>query len=132
MERHLGGWGQDCVCEYVQGGGVALVTGSTLPGCNCTIDDFRDMNAKVYTARAKWRAIGRELGVPEHDLHNIGIMYRDTARCLEEVLTRWLRAHSLEPAWRSLLAALRHLTVEEECAEGLAVGVAAEFGECRA
>ncbi len=75
-----------------------------------TIADMREVKSAVYDARAKWRAIGLELGISKDDLDCIE--KSDIDRCLEEMLALWLRRPRMNPSWESLVGALKSATVD--------------------
>ncbi len=76
--------------------------------------NLRDVLRAVYSARAKWRFIGLELGLSPDDLDNIKKESQDNEERIEKVLTKWLRQPSLNPSWESLAECLRSEVVGRE------------------
>ena len=73
----------------------------------------------LWDARAKWRGIGRCIGVDEGTLD--AIKGKDDGENLSDVLSRWLRGvhnpkekNSKPRTWRTLIEALRNRIVNEE------------------
>lgn len=68
--------------------------------------------------RAQWRAIGRKLGVPEHDLEAIKEDFPSCCRrCMIEMLATWCQRANCN--WSALITALRNLD-EGELADKIA------------
>ena len=73
----------------------------------------------LWDARAKWRGIGRCIGVDEGTLD--AIKGKDDGENLSDVLSRWLRGvhnpkekNSKPRTWHTLIEALRNRIVNEE------------------
>ena len=73
----------------------------------------------LWDARAKWRDIGRRIGVDEGTLDTIRA--KDDGENLSDVLRHWLRGvynpkekNSKPRAWHTLIEALRNRVVNEE------------------
>ncbi len=91
-------------------------------GAYLSVNDLRMVYKALYRVRMKWRAIGRELDLDLYVLSNIEDQYaiKGNDRCLEEMLSAWLKRLTPRPTWQSLVAALQDETVGEE-------GVAADL-----
>ena len=82
------------------------------------IADLKDVISALWDARAKWRDIGRCIGVDEGTLDTIKGKDDD---CLNGVLSHWLRGvynpkqkNSKPRTWHTLIEALRSRVVNEE------------------
>ena len=82
------------------------------------IDDLADVNRALWKARAKWKNIGRCIGVDEGTLDTIKGKDGD---CFGEMLKNWLRGvykpgekNSKPRTWHTLIEALRDEVVNEE------------------
>ncbi len=86
-----------------------------LTGQILTVKDLQKVYKAVYPARARWRPLGLELGLQLEDLDDIEDLYsrKGNGRCLEEVLSKWLKGH-LSPTWEDVADALKCETVDEE------------------
>ena len=78
-----------------------------------------DAKSALWDARAKWRDIGRWIGVDEGTLDTI--KGKDDGENLNDVLSRWLRGvhnpkekNSKPRTWYTLIEALRNRVVNEE------------------
>ena len=86
---------------------------------NLKIADLMDAKSALWDARAKWRDIGRWIGVDEGTLD---IMKgKDDGENLSDVLSHWLRGvhnpkekKSKPRTWCTLIEALRNRVVNEE------------------
>ena len=86
---------------------------------NLKIADLMDAESALWDARAKWRDIGRWIGVDEGTLD---IMKgKDNGENLSDVLSHWLRGvhnpkekNSKPRIWCTLIEALRNRVVNEE------------------
>ena len=83
-----------------------------------TIDDLNAVIGALWKARAKWRDIGRCIGV---DAGTLDTMKGSDNDCLCEILTHWLRGvykpdeqNSKPRTWRTLIEALRVRAVDGE------------------
>ena len=65
----------------------------------------------------KWRAIGRELGVPEKMLQTLQDTNFPPDQCCSKVIEEWLMYSGDEPSWYSLIEALRRLNMQQEIDE---------------
>ena len=82
------------------------------------ITDLKAVEHALWDARAKWRIIGRCIGVDEGTLDTIKGKDDD---CLGEMLKNWLRSvykpdekNSKPRTWRTLIEALQDKIVNEE------------------
>ena len=82
------------------------------------IDDLKDVKSALWNARAKWKDIGRCIGVDEGTLDT---MKGKDSDCFGEMLKNWLRGvykpgekNSKPRTWRTLIEALRDKIVNEE------------------
>ena len=83
-----------------------------------TIDDLDAAVESVWKIRAKWKDIGRCIGVDEGTLNTMKGSDND---CLRDMLTHWLRGvykpgepNSEPRTWHTLIEALRAREVNEE------------------
>ena len=83
-----------------------------------TIDDLDAVITALWDARAKWKDIGRCIGV---DAGTLDTMKGADSDCLRDTLTHWLRGvykpddpKSKRRIWHTLIEALRARAVNEE------------------
>lgn len=80
-----------------------------------TEKDLPDVLKALRDARGKWKEIGLVLGIPITDLNTIEMESDNKVdKCLENMITIWLKRRSLNPSWQSLIEALKEPTVGEE------------------
>ena len=79
-----------------------------------TTAELKTVYNVLYDVRYKWRYIGINLGIPVSDLKTIESEHHgNIGRCLEEVVSLWLRRPSLNPRWQTLIDALQAKSVDE-------------------
>ena len=83
-----------------------------------TIDDLNAVIGALWKARAKWKDIGRCIGV---DMGTLDTMTGSANDCLRDTLTHWLRGvykpdeeNSKPRTWHTLIEALRAKEVNGE------------------
>ena len=83
------------------------------------ITDLKDVVSALWEARAKWRDIGRCIGVDEGTLD--AMKGKDDGENLSDLLSHWLKGvhnpkekNSKPRTWRTLIKALREKVVNEE------------------
>ena len=82
----------------------------------------------LHEARHKWRLIGRKLGVDRSILDNIEAEHssKGNERCLEELVSTFLKRQNSNPTWQVVIDALKHKVVGEEV---LAEEIERRYGE---
>ena len=73
--------------------------------------NFQDVRHLLYDIRYKWETIGYALGLTRADIKNL--KGSDDEK-LSEVVDKWLKRHKPSPTWETLVAVLRHTTVEAD------------------
>ena len=67
----------------------------------------------LHEARKKWRIIGRKLSIERSILGNIEAEHSNNDRCLEEMISTFLKRRSPNPTWQVVINALKHKVVAE-------------------
>ena len=81
---------------------------------NLAIDDLSEVTDKLHNfSKAKWKALGRKLGLSEEVLDKVKADYKEEGvdECLVEMLKHWLRMNykasdSKLPTWSNLADAV--------------------------
>ncbi len=77
------------------------------------IEDFNDVYQALCDAKRKWKNIGIYLSMKINDLDNIEDDRKTNDKCLQEMVSQWLKAvKTHEPSWEKLVQAL--LLLKEE------------------
>lgn len=76
-------------------------------------DDFQDVKDAVSQLTGMWQGFGSVLGLSPAAIREIHATHPDPARCLDEVLERWLREDYNRnkfppPSWRQLVCAVQN------------------------
>ena len=83
-----------------------------------TARDFREVYEALYCARHKWRKIGISLQIERSDLDNTESLYQHRSegndRCLEEVVSMFLKRPRLKPTWQVVIDLLKSKVVDKE------------------
>ena len=92
-----------------------------------TENDYREVYEALFDAKTKWREIGSGLGLGKPTLDNIEDQYHHkNNRCLEEMISTYLKRPSLKPSWQALINVLKSKDVDEG---GLARKIEGDCGE---
>ena len=78
------------------------------------IENRNEIIHLAWDYRARWRFIGRELGIDEGTLEAIAVDEITVDECLSRVITTWLKKINPKPTWSAILAALK-----SECVSGV-------------
>ena len=79
-----------------------------------TIDNLREVRARLYPVRRKWYNIGIELGLKADELDTISAKHSaDHGECLIEMIKLWLKSIDPIPTWTALGDALRSAPINE-------------------
>ena len=78
---------------------------------NLNEQDLDVVLREVFPAKAKWKFIGLELGVPIGEVEAIESMGSDVDEKLMRTLLKWLRRGN-DTTWKTLACAMGSITVE--------------------
>ena len=81
------------------------------------IENTKEIIELVWDYRARWRFIGREVGIDEGTLEAIAVDERTVDGRLSRVVTTWLKKINPEPTRSAILAALKSERVSPTGAE---------------
>ena len=71
------------------------------------MSNFREVLDEMWNYHARWRFIGKELGIDTGTLDTIEADYGQVEDCLREMITIWLERDSPRPTRSAMKAALQ-------------------------
>ena len=91
----------------------ALSASNHIPSGQLTLEDLPEVRGALYEVCAKWYDIGVELRLSIGALNAIRKNFPDTADCLREMCSNWLRCVNPSPSWEALIKVLASPPVGE-------------------
>ena len=79
-----------------------------------SMDDFADVQKKLFSVKTDWYNLGLELGQRVPTLDGIDAKYSgDPLQCFRQVLKEWLKGVNPPPTWQAMVNALKSHTVAQ-------------------